>query len=325
MVALLFNLPFFLTSAQKLPAILTTTRYEKGVYKDFSEFLRNSPSITTDFQIISSSGKQRIENGTADFKLIMLDSAVRRRDVKKFWGACDGESIYVNEMLYDGPLRFKRIQGLGRYCYFYGSAPTNYYVIPVAAGGGGGLMGGAIPGAVIAGPSPQVLYILNINNGKFYILDKTLLRIILKQDNELLTRYEAAERKNKDEVLVGYIKEYNSRHESEAYVEVLDPIEVVFYRRDKKEPNNPVTLNIGDSTRLEINSYDRLKYFSTSARLSFCINDNCGEIPLARKRVNYIECVLNKKHDRFELIAVDLKIGEFESKRIETGMLKKKE
>jgi hypothetical protein len=317
MIALLLSLIFFPASAQKLPTILTATRYEKGVYKDFSEFVRNSPSITNDFQIIALSGEKAIEKGVADFKLVMLDSAVRRRDAKKFWGACDGESIYVNEMSYNGPFRFRKILGLGRYGYFKGSD-----LAPVVAGA---LIGGAVGGIAVAASSPHVLYILNINNGKFYILDRTLLRVILKQDNELLTRYQAAERKNSDEVLLDYIKEYNSRHESEAYVEMLDPIEVIFYRRDKKEPNNPVTLHIGDSTRLEINSYDRLKYFSTTTGLSFCINGDCGELTLVKKRLNYIECVLNKKKNRLELIAVDPKEGAFHSKKIEAGILKEAE
>jgi hypothetical protein len=317
MIALLLTLPFFPASAQKLPAILTASRYEKGVYKDFSEFLHNSPSITNDFQLKTQSGEKTIEKGVANFRLIMLDSAVRRRDAKKFWGACDGESIYVNEMSYNGAFGFRKILGLGRYCYFKGSNP--------AAVATGAVIGGAIGGVAMAAANPHIPYILNINNGKFYILDKTLLRMILKQDNELLTRYEAAERKSSDEVLVDYIKEYNSRHESEAYVEVLDSIEVIFYRRDKKEPNNPVTLRIGDSTRLEINGYDRLQYFSTTTRLSFCINDDCGELTLVKKRLNYIECVLNKKKNRLELIAVDPKEGEFHSKKIETGMLKETE
>jgi hypothetical protein len=319
MIALLLNLPFVPVSAQKLPAILTATRYEKGVYKDFSEFLHNSPSITNDFEIMPLSGERRIEKGIADFKLIMLDSAVRRRDAKKFWGACDGESIYVNEMGYDGPFRFKKIHGIGRYCYFNGSAPVNY--APIAATGGG-LIGGAITGAAIGATNPHVPYILNINNGKFFILDKKLLRIILKQDKELLTRYEAAQRKNKDEVLVSYIKEYNSRHESEAYVEGLDPIQIVFYRRDKKEVSSPVTINMGDSTLLELARYDVRKHFSTSARFSYCINDECGEIALAKKRVNYIECVLNRKSGKPELIAIDHNEGEFHAKKIEAEMVK---
>lgn len=55
---------------------------------------------------------------------------------------------------------------------------------------------------------------------------------------------------------------------------------------------------------------------------SLGLNDDCGEISLARKRVNYIECILNKKRDRFELIAANPKKGEFDSKKVEAGMLK---
>lgn len=319
-LTMIMNLLFISGSAQKLPAILTATKYEKGVYKDFSEFLLNKPSITNDFQIIPLSGDRKIERGTADFKLIMLDSAVRRRDAKKFWGACDGETIYVNETQYNGPFKLKKIHGLGRYCYFKGSPPQQYTPIPTP-----GVIDGAVAGVAIAlVNNTDVPYILNVNNGKFFPLDKKLLLVILKRDKELLSSYEDAEKKNKGDVLLSYIKEYNSRHADEAFMDVFDPIEVILYRRGKKDINDPFTIQIGDSVQMEINNYDLKRHFSTNDTLSYCLNGQCGKIALTKKRINYIQCLRNKKTDLPELTKVDRKEGEFYVKGIEFDIAKEK-
>ena len=311
-LTMVMNLLFISGSAQKLPAILTATKYEKGVYKDLSEFLANKPSITNDFQIIPLSGDRKIERGTADFKLVLLDSTIRRKDGKRIWGVCDGESIYVNEAQYNGDLNLKKIHGLGRYCYFKGSPPQK------------NLQDGGVPIATAIINDMDVPYILNINNGKFFVLDKNLLRVILKRDQELLSLYEDSKRKDNPEILLHFIQEYNTRHVDEAFVDIFDPIEVIFYRPEKKEVNDPFIIQINDSTRIEVNGFDFKRHFSTSDTLSYCINDQCSEIALTKKRVNYIECSKNKKNGLPELIKVDRETGEYHYKRIEFAISKEK-
>src|SRR5688572_22776434 len=92
-------LPFILISSsaalgQRLPPILVKP-LKPGVYKTYQEFVNNKPSIREEFDVIPKSGDRKIEKGKGDYNLVMHDSAYKRKDLKKFWGASDGISVFV--------------------------------------------------------------------------------------------------------------------------------------------------------------------------------------------------------------------------------------
>ncbi len=187
--------------AQDQPPILATTKPQKGIYRDFQEFLNNAPSIQTGFIVLCKSGVDKIEKGTADYRVMLMDTVTKRRNLKKFWGVYDGDALYINEVVYGGPLNFKKMHGIGRYCYFKGSLVNNGGVI--AAGVAGGLVGAALAEAAmeIDGDHP---YVLNINNGKVYLLDKETLKTILEKDPELSALYDK-EKKSRKRILCYHI------------------------------------------------------------------------------------------------------------------------
>lgn len=298
--------------AQETPPILDEASRHKGIYRDFQEFLDNAPSIQSPFQIRCESGENKIENGTADYKLLLLDTLTKRREIRKFWGVCDGTNIYVNEAIYGGPLNFKKIHGVGRYCYFKGSLVNNSGTA-YSAGASGGAIGGVLAaGAMeIDGDYP---YIMNINNGKFYLLDKDLLQTILKKDEELFALYDEEDRKSKKNTLISYIIKYNERHHDEIKYNHQEPINITFYRRQKKERAEPIPVIIGNTVELSLNpnSLQQITWMRDS--LEACIGPDCKTIALDRKQVNYIEC--SWKSDQYELKKVESRVGEFYKKEI---------
>lgn len=229
--------------------------------------------------------------------------------MRQFWGVSDGESIYVNEGLYGGRLNFKKLLGLGRYCYFKGSVPTDYATPTLA---GGVVLGAATAVAVeIDGDYP---YILNINNGNFFLLDKKTLGMILKRDTELQLRFEEEDRKSKRNTLLSYIVKYNERHEDEITFNKPDTIDVVIYRRQKKEKPVSFTLMAGDTLQLSIapNSLNSMAWMNDS--LEICAGAACKTFGLVRKRTNYIECSWKESAPEFKL--VEPKVGEFYRREI---------
>ncbi len=298
------------TFAQEKPPILTAPQPKKGIYRNFQEFLCNSPSIQSPFQVVCRSGEGRVEKGIADYKLVLLDSATRRRDLRKIWGVCDGESIYVNEVNCYGILNFKKIHGLGRYCYFYGTTRASTGAM-LAAGAVGGLAGQSLVGATA---TSEGAYVLNINNGKFFLLDKETLQIILKKDPELYDQYAEDERRSNRKTLLSYIPKYNERHEDEIKFDPADPVPVTFYRRNKRESPEPLALVAGDTFKIVLtpNSLKEISWIGDS--LDICSGADCKTVVLRARTVNYIECSM--KGDEVDCEPVDRKIGEFYSHEV---------
>lgn len=299
-------------SAQEKPPILSAADLQKGIYKTFEEFLSNTPSIHSHFQIVTDSGPKLIERGTADYRLVFSDSVFKRKEIRNFWGVCDGQSIYINETNYGGSLNFKKLHGIGRYCYFKGSvvdAANDVYTTTVA----GGAIAGTLAAAAVAidGDHP---YILNLNNGKFFLLDKAILKTILKKDPELDSAYEEEERKSKKHILLSYIIKYNARHENEIKYKQLAPVSITFYRRQKKERAEPIILTVCNSLHvsLEPNSIEQITWMSDS--VDVCIDSNCKTISLAKKGTNYVECSWKSKQEDFKPVKVE--VGEFYEREI---------
>lgn len=163
--------------------IISAADRKPGVYRTFKEFRANSPGLTGTLKVTRN--RVRILNeGSGKYEAVKGE----------FWGACVNDSIYVflketataqSPHLY--PLEF-----IGRYCYF------------VDAGTYTQMSGsGTYTGAYLA------QYIVNINNGVIYKLDKKTMRTILEKDSELLQEFE--NENSKQEVFRDYIIKINQR------------------------------------------------------------------------------------------------------------------
>lgn len=175
--------------------ILTTSTKRNGLYKTYSEFRTNSPSVV---------GSLKVTN----HKIKILDEKTGKYENVKgdYWGACTNDTIYVllmqpatQQSPHIYPLEF-----IGRYCYF---SERGAYTQMTASGG-----------MYTGGYSAE--YVVNINNGQIYKLDKKLMRAILEKDPELLERYEKEEWKS--EVFKDYILKINERRTDDIKIVGLD-------------------------------------------------------------------------------------------------------
>lgn len=279
------------TFGQNVPAILSVGNYKEGIYKTYSEFLKNDPSIKDSFTFKSSSSEKKINDGEGVYKLILTDSALNRRDLKKIWGFSDGKSIFVNEFVISGKPIFRKLQGVGRYCYLKATPPSQYVYSP-------GLIDGLLASAIINAATGDQPYVLNINNGKFFALDKAVLTSILQKDKQLLQEYQNASKKRKDFTLEEYVTKYNDRHLEEADASLWFDRDVVIYRFTKKELDNPVRVKLNDTLALSFppGSLQRLQI--QGEKVTICLpGGSCKDVPLYRKGVTFISLSQRKLDD----------------------------
>lgn len=290
---------------QTTPPILQASKYTRGIYRSYVEFLKNAPSLTTDFTFKTNSTAKKVENNQAVYHLVMLDSAIRKRDLKKFWGFSDGTNVFINETAISGNLSFRKLQGIGRYCYLFASPPDNYQYNPMT-----GIVGAAASNLprMIDGDEP---YVLNVNNGKFFLLNKKTLMTVLEKDPALLQEYELDEKRRRERTYIEYIKRYNENHLHEANLELWSDREVVVFRSLKKEIAEPTEILINDTLAITLKPNEVYRTRLQGEKAKFCSGEECTEISLIRKGVNYISTSLRKAGSNAIIRQVDMKEGEY--------------
>ena len=273
------------SGAQGLPEILQNKPLKEGIYLSFDEFLRNAPSVTTDFQLTLKGSEKKLEKGVGDYRLLLFDSVKTNIRSKNIWGVSDGANVFINEWSYSGIHNFKRIHRLGRYCYFRGSIPSEQR--------------GNVPPSLIGFAAIELAgdygYVLNINNGKVFALGPDVMRLILKKDSVLSVRYEQEQKKRNPETMFSYLDQYNQKYWMEASRDYLEPIDVIVYRTGKKEKEESFQVVINDTLDYEMKPNAYYSFSNMTDAIKLCLVDNCFDIPLAKKRVNYIRCSWDKR------------------------------
>ncbi len=139
--------------------------------------------------------------------------------------------MYVNAANYQATKGYIKFQALGRYCYIKGQSSAALKNPDGAAVAGA--MAGAV-GGIISSIPREAGFIMNINNGKFYMLYHDLMMKVLSKDNELLEAYGLEKEKKDADVMLSYIVRYNQRHpEDIGKKEKL--AKVTLYRREEKK------------------------------------------------------------------------------------------
>jgi len=171
--------------------ILASSEKRSGVYRTFSEFRTNSPSIVGDIKITNNK-----------IKLLNLNTNKYETIVESFWGACLNDTIYffLDDIETIKSHHIQHVKFLGRYCFFSDERNSYTSVHPILA---------------IGSPVSyyKYQYVININNGNSYQLTKKMMRTILGKDKELLADFEKESFKN--DSFEEYIIKYNQRHSDE--------------------------------------------------------------------------------------------------------------
>ena len=195
---------------QSMPKILTVDKFQKGIYKDFEEFLNDSPSISFDFELNATTKSKQFWLGGGGFDLVIKDTGtgISKKIKKSFWGVSTGDSIFIAvKNFQENGKGFEKILSLGRYCVVR-ATPAQAQVGPLF-----GAIGVAITKIGMAiDRAEKDVYILNVNNGKFFFLHRLLMLKILSDDAELLESYKIEKKPDDLDTMVLLIKEYNKRH-----------------------------------------------------------------------------------------------------------------
>jgi hypothetical protein len=197
----------------------------------------------------------------------------------------------VNEFAISGKVEFRKLQGVGRYCYFMASPPQEHVYTP-------SLAAGLVAGAIVHAAKGLEPFVLNVNNGKFFHLDKSVLTTILQRDRALLAEYETTDQKRKDHVLLEYIAKYNERHAEEADATLWFDRDVIIYRFDKRELATPIAVKLNDTLDLQLSPSQSKRLLVQGEKVKLCLQDgSCTEVNLVRKGVTFIS-LSQRKDDK---------------------------
>lgn len=188
---------YFLSGKSQTIIINDTLNLKKGIYRDFSEFKTNNPSIPVNFTVYPVKETYGMFDGSSIERYKTTCSKDEITQLSKIWGFCDGKNIYVNYSYYehvpfaDGAT-FDKLT-LGRYCY---SESITY--------------------ASIQGTIARFInrFAIDINTGAVIRLyNNGVVKNLLKSDAELLNEFKNDE--HKKEHYKYYIVEYSANHTDE--------------------------------------------------------------------------------------------------------------
>ena len=181
---LLFALTLSVSAQTDEGDILTATKKASGVYRTFKEFRTNSPSITGQIKVTQKKVKL-LNDQTGEYETYKGEK----------WGACVNDTVYFFQERLEvrNKPHFYKFKFLGRYCFF-----EDYGMYTIVPGVGAPLY------------PYDFEFVLNINNGKLYKLDKKIMRTILSKDQELLTEFERELFKGRS--FEEYIRKFNERN-----------------------------------------------------------------------------------------------------------------
>lgn len=186
------------TSAQ----IISTNPYPKGIYKSINEMINKVPSDTnvSAVKIITRTSEVKFMMGGNDYKLSSSDNSISNKILKKeVYAFSSGDSLYINGTQFNISQGYcKVVHFSGNYLVFYGG-PTRQQA------GSAAFLGGMIGSAIVN--SKKYVYVLSLKAGKIKPLNENTMQLILKDNNELLQKFnnDTKDSKNNIETLCNYL------------------------------------------------------------------------------------------------------------------------
>lgn len=194
----LFSITFctllmYINALGQAPIFKDSSKVE-GLYLSFTEFKYNNPSIKCNVRAKESKKVHGFFESYVQYKMQIEDSTNVKK--KQIWGFCDGIDVYkAEELSIDKYSRiFNKMELLGKYCYYN----TISISIGTYPGGGGGATNNLTP------------YVLNMNTGFEYELNKENVEEIIRRDEQLFAEYKADKGRRKKYYY--YIKKYCETH-----------------------------------------------------------------------------------------------------------------
>jgi hypothetical protein len=186
--------------------ILNTSLIRDGIYKNYVEFRKNTPSKHgIKIKLVSKDTHYNIFN----FSFVdSLDNSIAFED--EIWGLAYNGTIFLNFKIFkkEGYVKSNSLftpLRLGRYCYFsnqYSANATDLFKDVEMA---------VVPLWPTIHKMVNEQYSMNINNGHIFTLDKTTLKTIVQNDAELFAVIDEKLYRN-PEIYWDLLKRYNDRN-----------------------------------------------------------------------------------------------------------------
>jgi hypothetical protein len=187
--------------------LLTTKKFRYGIFRTYSEFKTNSPSIEGEFKITE-------EKGMGRYRLFSDND----KKVRKVYGFSDGRDLYVNAKTYDQTNYFVKVTAVGPITYFEDEAGKRNKLVEHTQGYGFGLIGMLIAEQSLTPrvrKNPGMIIYLPDEEGYAYALDEPSLSSIFKEDDpELYKKYKEEKDQRGFVTLLRYVVEFNQRWRS---------------------------------------------------------------------------------------------------------------
>ena len=261
----------FLSAISQVPILVETPK--RGIYENFEDFKLNRPSIIDSFYIEREERSQENWEGTYSLTPRYADN---NKKVKREWGFCDGENIYV----YHQWEFFKVVLDSTKIGFYAYEELDNSKGI--AAGIAGGAIGAGVYTAIATDKAKKkkIFYSIDLTTGKF-------------------------------------ISEYTHNKVSN---DENKYVELILYRRDKKQTSAPLQVSINDTTTFQLipNSIQEFKIHVSSKALKVCYGETlnlCFDVQISLEQVIYLEGSISIKTNQSLLEQVNTDSGEFNSKQ----------
>jgi hypothetical protein len=286
-IFILILLGLGMADAQHIPPILTVQQYEKGVYRNFTEFFNNSPSVKDQFEL-----KRKPLMEIDAYKIVFNKTSVNYAEGKSFWGFSTGDSIFINTRngKVGGVLEntaYVLVQEVDRYCYWMDVIENGNLKTSVGR-------------------------VMNFNNGKIYSLSPKLMVMILQKDETLLEEYNTLRNRDRSsiEVMFNFLKRYNKNHRNEIYTGNRKE-KVIVYRKGDKQSGETLQTKTPSGLSFTLGPNDYKAFDSSHRTLTLCTEGICQDFVLTPDEINYIECSKLENGNSITMELQELRAGEF--------------
>ena len=164
---------------------------QKGMYRNFDEFIKNSPSVPYHATI---ERREEIINIITPplnvYKLNFRDEKPCEKN-ERIWGFCDGQHFYkARNYKFDEKNVYDKIIFVGKYVYYQSTESSYSSTMMMSSAGGGAMMGGS---------SSKRILELSMDPDTGYPKEITieLLREMIVDDKALIKEFEMQKRKKK--------------------------------------------------------------------------------------------------------------------------------
>jgi hypothetical protein len=183
--------------------IYNSSVLKKGFYKNYDEYINNSPSVTPDFTTILLSIKNMTDTIITGAKYKINDGTT----VSGSWGFCDGTDVFINKRISLFKRRYLKAQYIGKNPFFLFWHRDVYAIGPPLV---------AIITAAASATKPASFDLMFINPaGKVKIASYKNLKKLFVADPDVLKRFKT-ERAFTDKIKTEYLVEFNEKFITES-------------------------------------------------------------------------------------------------------------